>query len=171
MTTATARSTRFWVAVAAVWWALDQAVKAAVEQSMALYQSVPVAPFFNWVRVHNEGAAFSLLADAGGWQRWFFLAIGVVASVWLVYMLRQHAHQWRMAWGLSAILGGALGNVTDRVIRGHVIDYLDFHHPALASVFVGGHFPAFNVADLGITLGATLLVLDELQRWRQQKAA
>jgi signal peptidase II len=72
---------------------------------------------------------------------------------------------------LSAILGGALGNVTDRVIRGHVIDYLDFHHPALAGVFVGGHFPAFNVADVGITLGATLLVLDELQRWRQQKTA
>jgi len=163
------RSYRFWIGIAALWWVVDQAVKAGVEQSMVLYQSVPITSFFNWVRVHNQGAAFSLLADAGGWQRWLFLVIGVVASAWLVAMLRQHAQHPRMAWGLSAILGGALGNVTDRVWRGHVIDYLDFHHPALAWQFGGGHFPAFNVADVGITLGACVLVLDELQRWRQGK--
>jgi signal peptidase II len=121
------------------------------------------------VRVHNSGAAFSFLADAGGWQRWFFTAIGVVATVFIVWMLKSHPGQKLFAFSLACILGGAVGNVIDRVLYGYVVDWLDFHWAFLAGIFHGGHFPAFNIADAGITVGAIGLILDEILRVRRGK--
>jgi signal peptidase II len=111
------------------------------------------------VRVHNHGAAFSFLAGAGGWQRWFFTGIGIVAAGVIVWLLRAHPGQKLFCFALACILGGALGNVIDRVAYGYVVDFLDFH-------WHGMHFPAFNVADSAITVGAVSLILDELLRVR-----
>ncbi|OYW35381.1 MAG: signal peptidase II [Hydrogenophilales bacterium 12-61-10] len=124
--------------------------------ALLVYQEVvPVLPFFSLVLVYNTGAAFSFLADAGGWQRWFFIAIGVIATVIIVRLLRHHAGQPRMAFALALLLGGALGNVIDRVALGHVVDFLYFHYRSFA-------WPAFNVADSAITIGAGLLIWDSL---------
>jgi len=112
------------------------------------------------VRVHNSGAAFSFLAGASGWQRWFFIGLGIVVSGFIVWMLRTQGHQKLFAWSLSLILGGAVGNVVDRMLHGYVVDFLDFH-------WAGWHFPAFNVADSAISVGAALLILDELRRVRR----
>jgi signal peptidase II len=119
-----------------------------------------VTSFFNIVRVHNSGAAFSFLANAGGWQRWFFTAIGIGAALLMIWMLKKHAGQKLFAFAISSILGGAVGNVIDRVLYGYVVDFLDFH-------WAGWHFPAFNVADSAITVGAACLILDELLRVRR----
>jgi len=119
------------------------------------------------VRVHNAGAAFSFLSDAGGWQRWFFTGLGTVAALVMVWMLRAHAGQRLFCSAVSLILGGAVGNVIDRLLHGHVVDFLDFHWDFLAGLFLGGHFPAFNLADSAITLGAVLLLLDEWLRVRR----
>jgi signal peptidase II len=125
-----------------------------------LGDSTPVTSFFNLVRVHNHGAAFSFLAAAGGWQRWFFTSIGVVAALFMLWMLRSHAGQTLFCLAISLILGGAVGNVIDRLLHGYVVDFLDF--------FWGHwHFPAFNMADSAITLGAGLLILDEILRVRR----
>ena len=140
-----------WVSLAFAVFALDQATKSTIDATTALGWSHSVTPFFNLVHVLNPGAAFSFLAGAGGWQRWFFLAIAVAASVWLIWMLRQPRPRSE-SLAFSLILGGALGNAFDRALRGHVIDYLDFH-------LAGWHWPAFNVADIAITLGAACLVL------------
>jgi signal peptidase II len=114
--------------------------------------------------VHNSGAAFSFLANAGGWQRWFFTGIGVVATVFIVYLLRSHPQQTLFCFALSLVLGGAVGNVIDRLLYGHVIDFLDFHWDWLAPMFYGGHFPAFNIADSAISVGTVCLIVDELRR-------
>ena len=119
----------------------------------------PVTGFFNIVRAHNTGAAFSFLAQAGGWQRWLFTGIGVIATGVIVWQLRQHAEKKPFAFALSSILGGAVGNVIDRVAHGYVVDFLDFY-------WAGMHFPAFNIADAGITVGAACLIWDELRRAR-----
>ena len=148
-----------WFSLAFAVFALDQATKSTIEAATALGWSQPVTPFFNLVHVLNPGAAFSFLAGAGGWQRWFFLAIAAAASVWLVWMLRQPRPRSE-SLAFSLILGGALGNAFDRALRGHVIDYLDFHH-------AGWHWPAFNVADIAITLGAACLVLASFTESRQ----
>ncbi len=137
----------------------DQAAKSAIDAATPLGWSHPVAPFFNLVHVLNPGAAFSFLAGAGGWQRWFFLSIAIAASVWLIWMLRQSRPRGE-SLAFSLILGGALGNAFDRAIRGHVIDYLDFH-------LAGWHWPAFNVADIAITLGTACLVLASFVTTRQ----
>jgi signal peptidase II len=113
------------------------------------------------VRAHNTGAAFSFLADAAGWQRWLFTAIGVGAAVFIVWMLKSHAGQRLFSFAMAAILGGAIGNVIDRMMHGYVVDFLDFH-------WGGQHFPAFNVADSAITVGAICLILDELRRVRKK---
>ncbi|MBI2749997.1 MAG: lipoprotein signal peptidase [Burkholderiales bacterium] len=132
-----------------------------------LHDSTYVTSFFNVVRLHNPGAAFSFLADASGWQRWFFTAIGVIAVAVIVWMLRSHPGQKLFSFAMACILGGAVGNVIDRVLHGYVVDFLDFHWSWLAPVFAGGHFPAFNVADSAITIGAACLILDELVRVRK----
>lgn len=156
-----------WLALAALVLALDHATKWLILTSFQLGDSVAVTGFFNVVRVHNSGAAFSFLAGAGGWQRWFFTAIGVGAAVFIVWMLRSHPGQKLFAFALSMILGGAIGNVVDRLVHGHVVDWLDFHWPFLAGLFPGGHFPAFNIADCAITVGAACLILDEIRRVRR----
>ena len=158
-----------WLGLAAAVLLLDQFTKVLILGYYQLGDSTRVTGFFNVVRVHNTGAALSFLHDAGGWQRWFFTAIGVAAAVFIVWMLRSHPGQKLFAFALSCILGGALGNVIDRLLHGYVVDMLDFHWSFLSGLFPGGHFPAFNIADAGITIGAVALVLDELRRVRQSR--
>ena len=129
----------------------------------------PVTSWFNLVRVHNSGAAFSFLAGASGWQRWFFVGLGAVASAFIVWMLRRHPGERLFCLAVSLILGGAVGNVIDRLLHGHVIDFLQFHWAFLAPVFPGGYFPSFNIADAAITAGAIGLILDELLRVRRSR--
>ena len=158
-----------WLGVAALWLVFDRFTKYLIVAHYQLYQSTTVTSFFNVVRVHNYGAAFSFLAGAGGWQRWFFTGIGLVAAVLITSMLKRHAGQKLFSFSLAMILGGALGNVIDRVWHGHVVDFLDFHWQALSGLFYGGHFPAFNVADMAITCGAIGLILDEILRWKRSR--
>jgi signal peptidase II len=156
-----------WLGIALIIILLDQITKIVVIGAFELYDSRPVTSFFNLVRVHNEGAAFSFLANAGGWQRWFFVGLGTVAVGFMLYMLREHGGQKMFAWALTLIMGGAVGNVIDRIVHGHVVDFLDFHWAFLAPMFHGGHFPAFNIADCAISVGAVLLIVDELTRVRR----
>ncbi len=149
-----------WLGLALIIFIADQFTKTLILGYYQLGDSTHVLSFFNVVRVHNSGAAFSFLAGAGGWQRWFFTGIGVVATIFIVWMLRSHAGQKLFAFALACILGGAVGNVVDRLMHGYVVDFLDFHYG-------GWHFPAFNVADSGITIGAACLILDELLRVRR----
>ena len=149
-----------WLGLALIVLIADQFTKVLILGYYQLGQGTPVTSFFNVVRVHNTGAAFSFLAAAGGWQRWLFTGIGVTAAVLIVWMLKSHAGQKLFCFALACILGGAIGNVLDRVLYGYVVDFLDFH-------WAGIHFPAFNVADSGITVGAAALILDELLRVRR----
>lgn len=146
---------RVWLAVAGLVIILDQASKAWLTARFALGESVPVTSFFNLVFVFNPGASFSFLADAGGWQRWFFVVLALAISAWLLGMLRRHAGERLLPAALALVLGGALGNVIDRLRFGAVVDFLDFH----AGVT---HFPAFNVADSAITLGVALMIWHQL---------
>ncbi len=125
--------------------------------------------FFSLVRAHNRGAAFSFLHDAAGWQRWFFVALGVAASGFIVWMIRSHPSQKLFCFAVSLIMGGALGNVIDRLLHGYVVDFLQFRFAFLEPLFRGGYFPSFNLADSAITLGAVCLVLDELLRVKRAK--
>lgn len=154
-----------WLLVALAVAVVDQVTKGIVVDRFALYDSVVLTPFLNLVRAHNTGAAFSFLAGEGGWQRWFFIAIGIAASVFIVHLLRKHGDgEPLFAFALSMILGGAVGNVVDRANRGYVVDFIDLHAG-------GTHFPSFNAADSAITLGAVCLILDEVRRWRRAKLA
>ena len=156
-----------WLGIALVILLADQFTKVLIIGSFQLGDSQTVTSFFNLVRVHNSGAAFSFLANAGGWQRWFFTGIGVVATVFIVYLLRSHPQQTLFCFALSLVLGGAVGNVIDRLLYGHVIDFLDFHWDGLAPLFFEGHFPAFNIADSAISVGTVCLIVDELRRVRR----
>jgi signal peptidase II len=156
-----------WLGIALIVVVLDQLTKTLVVGAFAHGDVREVTSYFNLVRAHNSGAAFSFLANAGGWQRWFFVGLGVFACTIMTYMLRQHGGQKMFAWALTLIMGGAVGNVVDRLIHGHVIDFLDFHWNWLSVLFHGGHFPAFNVADCAISVGAVLLILDEFRRVRK----
>ena len=158
-----------WLVLAAIVLMADVFTKLLILRAYQLGDSTYVASFFNIVRVHNTGAAFSFLAGAGGWQRWFFTAIGVAAAVFIIWMLRSHSGQKLFSFALACILGGAIGNVIDRVVHGYVVDWLDFHWAFLSGVFHGGHFPAFNIADAGITVGAVALILDEILRVRRSR--
>ena len=140
----------------------DQFTKVLIVGYFQLGDSTLVTSFFNLVRAHNTGAAFSFLNGASGWQRWFFTAIGVAAAALIFWLLRSHASQRLFSFALAFILGGAIGNVFDRVLYGHVVDFLDFH-------WRNWHFPAFNVADSAITIGAACLILDELLRVRRAR--
>jgi len=158
-----------WLGLALIILIADQFTKVLVVGYYQLGASTEVTSFFNLVRAHNSGAAFSFLSDASGWQRWFFSIIGLLAAVLLVWLLRSHAGQKLFSFALACILGGAVGNVIDRLLYGYVIDFLDFHWRWLAPVFSGGHFPAFNIADSAITIGASCLILDELLRVRRAR--
>lgn len=146
---------RHWLLLAMAVIALDHATKFWASAAMDYQEIVPVLPFFSFVLVHNTGAAFSFLADAGGWQRWFFIAVGGVATVVIVRLLKRHPEDVRLALPLSLILGGALGNVIDRIVLGYVVDFLYFHYRGFA-------WPAFNIADSAIFVGAVWLVWDSL---------
>ena len=154
------RSLVVWLALAALVVLADQFTKQLILGHYRLGDSTYVTSFFNVVRAHNTGAAFSFLAGAGGWQRWFFIALALAAVGFIVWLLRSHAGQKLFAFSLSMILGGAVGNVLDRMMHGYVVDFLDFH-------IRGWHFPAFNIADAAITIGAVCLILDEILRVRQ----
>ena len=156
-----------WLGLAFILLLADQFTKVLIVGHYALGDSTPVTSFFNIVRVHNTGAAFSFLASAGGWQRWFFTALGIAAAGFILWMLRAHSSQRLFSFALACILAGAVGNVIDRLVHGYVVDFLDFHWPFLAGIFPGGHFPAFNIADAAITVGATALILDEILRVRR----
>lgn len=146
-----------WLGIALVVVLLDQASKIMMSQFLLYGQSETITSYFNLVMVYNKGAAFSFLSDQPGWQRYFFTAVSVIASLFILWMLRRNPTQRLFCWSLALILGGAVGNLIDRIAYGHVIDFLDFH--------VGGwHWPAFNVADSAITVGAILFVLDEFRR-------
>ncbi|MGV2291995.1 signal peptidase II [Trinickia sp. YCB016] len=148
-----------WLGIALIVILADQLTKIAVSKVFAYAVPYSITPFFNFFLVFNRGAAFSFLAAAGGWQRWAFTLLGVAAAAVICYLMKRHGNQRLFCTSLALIMGGALGNVIDRIVYGHVIDFLDFH--------VGGwHWPAFNLADSAITIGAILLVLDELRRVR-----
>jgi signal peptidase II len=158
-----------WLGLALVVLVLDQYTKTLIIGSLQLHDVRPVTSFFNIVRAHNLGAAFSFLADASGWQRWFFIVLGLLASGLMVWMLVGHGSQTLFCLSIALILGGAVGNVVDRILHGHVVDFLQFRFALLEPIFRGGYFPSFNVADAAITLGAIGLIADELRRVRQSK--
>jgi len=145
-----------WLTLSALIVTADQLAKYAAVQNLAVVKAVEVTSFFNLVLVYNAGAAFSFLSHAAGWQRVLFIAIALIASVWIVYLLRRYPHQRLFALALSLVLAGAIGNVIDRILIGAVVDFLDFHA-------LGYHWPAFNVADSAISCGAVLLVWDVLR--------
>lgn len=151
-----------WLGLAAIILIADQFTKVLITGYYHLGDTTYVTSFFNIVRAHNTGAAFSFLAGETGWQRWFFTGIGVVAAFFIIYMLRSHAGQKLFSFAMACILGGAIGNVVDRLLHGYVVDFLDFH-------WHGMHFAAFNLADAAITIGAISLILDELLRVRRGK--
>ena len=153
-----------WLLWAALLIGIDQFTKQWILSFYAYGDWTPITGFFNIVRAHNPGAAFSFLAGAGGWQRWFFTGIGVVVALVITWQLYKHSHKTLFCLSISCILGGAIGNVVDRLRHGYVVDMLDFH-------WAGSHFPAFNLADTAITIGAILLILDELLRMRRGEQA
>ena len=152
-----------WLGLALIVLIADQFTKVLILGYYQYGDSTYVAPFFNIVRAHNTGAAFSFLAAASGWQRWLFVGIGVAATLFILYLLRTHAGQRLFCFSLACILGGAVGNVIDRLLHGYVVDFLQVHWQQR------WYFPAFNVADTAITIGAIGLILDELMRVRRSK--
>ena len=160
-------SLALWLGLAVLVVVLDQFTKTLILGAFELGDTRPVTSFFNLVRVHNSGAAFSFLAGAAGWQRWFFIGLGLAAAGFIVWMLRTHPTQKLFCFAVTMIMGGALGNVIDRALHGYVVDFLQFRFAVLEPVFRGGYFPSFNVADSAITLGAVLLIVDELRRVRR----
>lgn len=146
-----------WLGIATIVILLDQLTKITISKLFAYGASYSLTSFFNLVLVYNKGAAFSFLAAESGWQRYFFIALGIAAALFIVYLLKRHSGQHLFCWALALILGGAIGNVIDRIMYGHVIDFLDFH-------IRGWHWPAFNVADSAICIGVALFVIDELKR-------
>jgi signal peptidase II len=163
----TSPSMLLWLGIALVVLLADQFTKLLIVGTFQLGDSQTVTSFFNLVRVHNSGAAFSMLSTASGWQRWFFTGIGIVATFFILWLLRSHPTQKLFCFALALVLGGAVGNVIDRIAYGHVVDFLDFHWDWLSPVFYEGHFPAFNIADSAISVGAVALIVDELIRVRR----
>lgn len=151
-----------WLVLAVLVVLADQGSKLLVEHWFNYGDVRRVTGFFNLVLTYNKGAAFSFLANAGGWQDEFLTAVGVAASLFIIYLLARHGTQRLFSLALALILGGAVGNVIDRIAYGHVIDFLDFH-------LGGWHWPAFNLADSAIVGGAALLILDELLRVRRAR--
>lgn len=146
-----------WLSISAVIVALDLYTKHLVQQAFTYGEHLRVTSFFDLVRYHNTGAAFSFLADAGGWQKWFFTAMATIASIVMVYLLKKHPNNQLFCWGLALVLGGALGNLYDRITLGYVVDFLYFYYQQFA-------WPAFNVADSAICVGVALLLLDSFKQ-------
>lgn len=146
-----------WLSISLLVIVLDQLSKFWIVGAFQFGDGVALTSFFNLVHAHNTGAAFSFLANESGWQRFFFIGIASAAALLIVYLLHKHAKESWFCLALSLVLGGALGNLIDRVRLSYVIDFLDFY-------YAGWHFPAFNVADSAITVGAALLILDSLRK-------
>ena len=146
-----------YLAIATTTLLLDQLSKWSALSSLQMGVPEPVLPFFNWLLLFNPGAAFSFLAQGSGWQRWFFIILGLVACVYIIYLLRKSLSDKLLCIALSLILGGALGNVLDRVMYGAVVDFIDLH-------YANWHWPAFNVADSAICIGAALIIWGELRK-------
>jgi len=136
---------------------LDQATKFITLSQIAEHSSRKITSFLNWVLVYNPGAAFSFLADGHGWQKWFFIGIGSIAVIVMLWLLKRHSNQGIFCFSIALILGGAIGNLIDRFVHGAVVDFIDVYYQQF-------HWPAFNVADSAITLGTFLLIVDELIR-------
>jgi signal peptidase II len=147
-----------WLGISAVIVAFDLLTKHWIQANIAYGEHVPVTAFFDLVLFHNEGAAFSFLAGAGGWQRFFFSAVAVIASAVIVHLLRKHPERTLFALGLSLVLGGALGNLYDRVTLGYVVDFIFLHYRQEY------YWPAFNVADSAISCGVALLLIDSFRK-------
>lgn len=148
---------KLWIALALLVLVIDQLTKVVTLGMLTENTSKPMLSFLNWVLVYNPGAAFSFLANSGGWQKWFFIGIGSIAAVVLIILIKRHSHQNMFAFSLSMILGGAVGNVIDRFRYGAVVDFIDVFYQQY-------HWPAFNIADSAITLGTVLLIIDEIRR-------
>lgn len=154
-----------WMAVAAAVMAFDQGTKWLASAELALGERVAVLPFFSWVLWHNDGAAFSILSGLGGWQRWFFVALAGGFSIFIVYELRRlRVGDWPQGLAYGLILGGALGNMIDRLTTGYVVDFVLFHYKSW-------YFPAFNVADAALTCGAALWILCMIRDARDSPSA
>jgi signal peptidase II len=148
---------RKWYGISAVVIALDLYTKHLIEAAFAYGDMLTITSFFDLVRYHNQGAAFSFLADAGGWQKWFFSGISVVAAIVITYLIQKHRTEKLFCVGLALVLGGAIGNLYDRVTLGYVVDFLNFHYRDI-------YWPAFNVADSAICIGVGLLLLDSFKK-------
>ena len=146
-----------WFGISAVIVVLDLYTKSLIQQAFDHGERLTVTPFFELVRFHNEGAAFSFLADAGGWQKWFFTAVSIIAIVVIAYLIIKHTTQKLFCWGLALVLAGAIGNLYDRVTLGYVVDFLYFHIDDL-------YWPAFNVADSAICVGVAFLLWDSFKQ-------
>ncbi len=146
-----------WFGISAAIVALDLLTKSMVQKAFQLGDHLTVTSFFDLVRFHNEGAAFSFLADAGGWQKWFFTSVSIVAVIVISYLLKKHHDQKLFCFGLALVLGGAIGNLYDRITLGYVVDFLYFH-------LNDNYFPAFNVADSAISVGVGVLLLDSFKQ-------
>ena len=152
-----------WLSVTVVVIVIDMLTKSLASHNLVVYQPLSIFPGLNFTLMHNPGAAFSFLSDASGWQRWFFSVIALVVSgVIIVWMKRLHKEQIILAIALALILGGALGNVWDRLTLGYVIDFIDVY-------YAGAHWPAFNIADSAITIGAVMLGVDAIRSHKHQK--
>lgn len=152
-----------WLSISLVVIVLDQITKSVAVNNLVLFQPVNLFPGFNFTLMYNEGAAFSFLSDASGWQRWFFTAVAIIVSIAIVFWLKTLAPGQRVtALSLTLILGGAIGNVWDRILLGHVVDFIDVYYASY-------HWPAFNIADSAITVGAAILIIDSLFHPRHQK--
>ena len=152
-----------WIWLAVVVVILDQLTKYIASTSLELHQSVAVMPMFNWTLMHNPGAAFSFLANEGGWQRWFFAVIAIaVSAVIVLWIKRLQQHEKWQAVALALILGGAIGNVIDRIWLGYVVDFIDVYYEHM-------HWPAFNIADSAITIGVVLIIIDSIREYRAEK--
>ena len=156
-TSSQASSSKWYVLLALGVLIADQITKWWAQMSLPMAQPIKVTDFLNWFLIYNPGAAFSFLSQAGGWQRWFFTVIGIVAAIVIIWLLQKNAYDRPFCLALSLILGGAIGNVIDRLLYGAVVDFIDVHYD-------GWHWPAFNVADSAISIGATLIVINEIRR-------
>ena len=152
-----------WIWLAIVVIILDQVTKYIASSSLEMFQPVAVMPMFNWTLMHNTGAAFSFLHDAGGWQRWFFAVIAIVVSVVLFFWIKRlEQHEKWQAIALALILGGAIGNVIDRVWLGYVVDFIQVYYQQW-------YWPAFNIADSAIVIGVAMIIIDSIREYRDEK--
>lgn len=152
-----------WIWVTAVVVVLDQLTKYIASSSMDLYQQIAVMPMFNWTLMHNPGAAFSFLANEAGWQRWFFAAIALIVSVVIVLWIKKlKQHEKWQAIALAMILGGAIGNVIDRIWLGYVVDFIQVYYQQW-------YWPAFNLADSAISVGVAMIIIESIREYRAER--